>query len=111
MYPVVGNASARFESALGATRASWLFRKALRDDVGLCLAIVTAGERRRGVEIIRHRGGMPQAARVENSLDRVSRELGRNNLPLDGEVGQLCGRLRMARMEDALAWLIAALSS
>lgn len=54
---------------------------------------------------------MPQAARVENSLDRVSRELGRNNLPLDGEVGQLCRRLRMARMEDALAWLIAALSS
>lgn len=88
MVPVVSNASARFESAIGATRAPWLFGKALRDELGLCFAIVTAGQRQRGVEINRHRGGKPQAARVESSPDGVLREFGRSIFPVNGEVGQ-----------------------
>ncbi|HDR9474406.1 type II toxin-antitoxin system VapC family toxin [Burkholderia multivorans] len=83
------------------------FRKAAEDDVDLYLSVITVGELRRGVEIIRHRGDKPQATRLENWLDGVLREFGRNILPVDEEVGQLWGRLRVPHAEHALDKLIA----
>ncbi|TAM50999.1 MAG: type II toxin-antitoxin system VapC family toxin [Paraburkholderia sp.] len=84
------------------------FRKAAQDDVDLYLSVVTIGELRRGVEIIRHRGDKSQATRLETWLDGVLREFGQNVLPLDGEMGQLWGRLRVLHPEHALDKLIAA---
>jgi toxin FitB len=84
------------------------FRQAAQDDVDLYLSVVTIGELRRGVEIIRHRGDKPQATRLENWLDGVLREFSQNILAVDDEIGQLWGRLRVPHPEHALDKLIAA---
>lgn len=84
------------------------FRKAAQDDVDLYVSVVTIGELRRGVEIIRHRGDKSQATRLETWLDGVLREFGQNVLPVDGEMGQLWGCLRVPHPEHALDKLIAA---
>ncbi len=84
------------------------FRNAAEDDVDLYLSVVTIGELRRGVEIIRHRGDKPQATRLENWLDGALREFGQNILAVDQEIGQLWGRLRVPHPEHLLDKLIAA---
>jgi hypothetical protein len=84
------------------------FRKASRNDADLYLSVVTIGEIRRGVELIRHRGDRPQATRLENWLDDVLGEFGQNILAVDEEIGQLWGRLRVPHPEHALDKLIAA---
>ena len=83
-------------------------RKASRDDADLYLSVVTIGEIRRGVELIRHRGDKPQATRLENWLDDVLLEFGPHVLAVDEEIGQLWGRLRVPHPEHALDKLIAA---
>ncbi|AOK09399.1 MULTISPECIES: type II toxin-antitoxin system VapC family toxin [Burkholderia] len=84
------------------------FRKAAQDDADLYLSVVTVGELRRGVEIIRHRGDKSQATRLENWLDGVLREFASNILGVDEEIGQLWGRLRVPHPEHSLDKLIAA---
>ena len=84
------------------------FRKAAQEDADLYLSVVTVGELRRGVEIIRHRGDKPQATRLENWLDGVLREFASNILAVDEEIGQLWGRLRVPHPEHSLDKLIAA---
>ncbi len=84
------------------------FRKAAQDDADLYLSVVTIGELRRVVEIIRHRGDKPQATRLENWLDGVRREFASNVLAVDEEIGQLWGRLRVPHPEHSLDKLIAA---
>ncbi|MDN8070616.1 type II toxin-antitoxin system VapC family toxin [Burkholderia vietnamiensis] len=84
------------------------FRKAAQDDADLYLSVVTVGELRRGVEIIRHRGDKSQATCLENWLDGVLREFASNILAVDEEIGQLWGRLRVPHPEHSLDKLIAA---
>lgn len=84
------------------------FRKAAQDDADLYLSVVTIGELRRGVEIIRHRGDQPQAKRLETWFDGVLREFASNILAVDQEIGQLWGRLRVPHPEHSLDKLIAA---
>ncbi|MDN7676481.1 type II toxin-antitoxin system VapC family toxin [Burkholderia oklahomensis] len=84
------------------------FRKAARNDADLYLSVVTVGELRRGVEIIRYRGDKPQATRLESWLDGVLREFASNILAVDEEIGQLWGRLRVPHPEHSLDKLIAA---
>ena len=84
------------------------FRAAARDEIDLYLSVVTVGELRRGVELIRHRGDEPQASRLEKWLNTVLQEFGQNILPVDEEIGQVWGRLRVPHPEHALDKLIAA---
>lgn len=84
------------------------FREAAQNDSDLYLSVVTVGELRRGVEIIRHRGDKPQATRLEHWLDGVLREFASNILAVDEEIGQLWGRLRVPHPEHLLDKLIAA---
>jgi predicted nucleic acid-binding protein len=84
------------------------FRTAAQEDTDLYLSVVTIGELRRGVELIRHRGDKPQATRLENWLDSVLREFGQNILSVDEEIGQLWGRLRVPHPEHPLDKFIAA---
>ncbi|AOJ04627.1 DNA-binding protein [Burkholderia mayonis] len=84
------------------------FHAATRDDIDLYLSVVTVGELRRGVELIRHRGDEPQATRLEKWLNTVLQEFGQNILPVDEEIGQVWGRLRVPQPEHALDKLIAA---
>lgn len=84
------------------------FRDAARDGSDLYLSVVTVGELRRGVELIRYRGDAAQAAMLEAWLGTVLRDYAQYVLPMDDEIGQLWGRLRVPHPEHALDKLIAA---
>jgi predicted nucleic acid-binding protein len=50
------------------------FDKVRIDDEPLFVSVITIGEIRRGIEIIRHRGDNPQARRLEAWLEVVLRD-------------------------------------
>lgn len=72
------------------------------------LSAVTVGELRRGVELLRHRGDEPQARRLETWLQTVLADYADYVLPLDAEIAQVWGRLRVPHPENALDKQIAA---
>jgi toxin FitB len=84
------------------------FRRAAKEDIDLYMSVVTVGELRRGVEIVRHRGDSAQTAALEAWLTAVLSEFAQNILPVDEDIGQLWGRLRVPHPEHALDKLIAA---
>ena len=84
------------------------FRRAATDENDIYLSVVTVAELRRGVELIRHRGDTAQAAVLDSWLDTVLKEYGQSVLPVDEDVAQLWGRLRVPHPEHALDKLIAA---
>ena len=77
-------------------------------DTPIYLSVVTIGELRRGVELIRHRGDALQAQQLEAWLQTVLTEYADCILPMDEEVAQLWGRLRVPHPEHALDKQIAA---
>lgn len=84
------------------------FEQSAQQNVDLYLSVVTIGELRRGVELIRHRGDGLQATHLETWLTTVLQEYRRHILPIDADIGQLWGRLRTPHAEHALDKLIAA---
>jgi predicted nucleic acid-binding protein len=78
------------------------------EDIDLYLSVVTVSELRCGVELVRYRGDAAQAAMLEKWLATVLDEFGQNILPVDNDIGQLWGRLRVPHPEHALDKLIAA---
>jgi predicted nucleic acid-binding protein len=74
----------------------------------LYLSVVTIGELRRGIELIRHRGDAAQAQQLEAWLQTVLTEYADCILPLDAEIAQVWGRLRAPHPEQALDKQIAA---
>lgn len=84
------------------------FRRAAKEDIDLYLSVVTVGELRRGVEIVRHRGDAAQAATLAAWLTTVLNEFAQNILPVDEDAGQLWGRLRVPNPGHALDKLVAA---
>ena len=84
------------------------FRQAVADDSALYLSAITVGELRRGVEIIRHRGDGDQADKLDQWLKLVLNEYSENVLPIDAEIAQIWGRLRVPHPENPLDKQIAA---
>jgi predicted nucleic acid-binding protein len=84
------------------------FRNAARNNATLYLSVITLGEMRQGVEIIRHRGDTPQATRLERWLERVVHDYGDAILPFDEEAAHIWGRLRVPHPENPLDKQIAA---
>ena len=84
------------------------FRQAQGSGVALYLSVVTVGELRRGVELIRHRGDALQADSLEAWLTSVLTDFAQNVLPIDHDVSQVWGRLRVPHPEHALDKFIAA---
>lgn len=82
--------------------------EAAGNDDALYLSAITVGELRRGVERIRHRGDRTQAGQLEKWLSRVLDQYAENILPLDAEIGQVWGRLRVPHPENPLDKQIAA---
>jgi toxin FitB len=83
-------------------------REATRNGTALFLSVISIGELRRGVEVIRYRGDGPQAARLERWLDRVSSDFEDAILPFDQEAAHVWGRLRAPNAENPLDKQIAA---
>jgi len=68
----------------------------------LFLSVVTVGELRRGVEIIRHRGDRQQADRLDAWLEMVLSDYAENILDFTSEAAQVWGRLRVPHYRERL---------
>jgi toxin FitB len=84
------------------------FADADRDNVPMYLSVVTIGEMRQGVEIIRHRGDESQARVLERWLERVIDRFEDAILSFDQETAEIWGRLRVPNRENPLDKQIAA---
>ncbi|NOY85521.1 MAG: type II toxin-antitoxin system VapC family toxin [Nitrospirae bacterium] len=72
------------------------------------MSVVTIGELRRGIELIRHRKDNRQANQLEKWLEKLLAEFEDFILNIDEDVAQLWGRLRVPHSENALDKQIAA---
>ncbi|MDO5102926.1 MAG: type II toxin-antitoxin system VapC family toxin [Lautropia sp.] len=87
---------------------SVFLREADRNGKALYLSAITIGELQRGVRLIRHRGDLDQAERLERWLMQLIQAYQDRILPVDSEVAMLWGALRVPHPENALDKLIAA---
>ncbi len=84
------------------------FRQMIKEEASLFISVVTIGELRRGIELIRHRGDHRQANQLEKWVEKLLAEFEDFILNIDGDVAQLWGRLRVPHPENALDKQIAA---
>lgn len=84
------------------------FKDAANRSTDLYLSVITIGELRRGVELIRHRGDLPQSEKLKAWLAKLLATYASLILPLDQDIAQLWGRLRVPRHENAIDKQIAA---
>lgn len=84
------------------------FQKAITERIPVFLSVITIGELRRGVELIRYRGDLQQASQLEQWLEQILKNYRDYILLLDEEIAQLWGRLRVPNPENALDKQIAA---
>jgi hypothetical protein len=84
------------------------FERVAAADEAVFLSVVSVGELRRGIELIRHRGDTGQAMRLEAWLTVVLQEYGENILAFDTDAAQVWGRLRVPNPEHELDMQIAA---
>ncbi|MES1944070.1 PilT domain-containing protein [Salinisphaera sp. PC39] len=84
------------------------FRKTLYKRFDLYLSVITVGELSRGVELIRHRGDIRQAALLEDWLSGLLRDYADHILPFDTDMAQVWGKLRSPHSEHLLDKQIAA---
>ena len=103
---VVGDVFTRLVLSLLDTTAD--FRRCAEDNGNLYLSVVTVGELQRGVDLIRHRGGVEQARLLAAWLARVIAHYRESILPFDLDIAQAWGRLRVAQPENSLEKQIAA---
>jgi predicted nucleic acid-binding protein len=86
------------------------FKQVIVANEPVYLAAVSVGEFRRGVEIIRHRGAIAQAKRLEAWLTIVLEQFGENILAFDADAAQVWGRLRVPNPHHELDKQIAAIA-
>ena len=72
------------------------------------ISVITVGELRRGVELIRHRGDTPQADALESWLQNLLLDYGTHILEFGSEEAQVWGHLRVPHPENALDKMLAA---
>lgn len=84
------------------------FDSVIRDGIPVFLSVVTIGELRRGIDLIRHRGDQSQGKRLARWLASILDRYGDYILDIDAEIAQVWGRLRVPHPENALDKLIAA---
>lgn len=86
------------------------FSQVADQDEAIYLSVISIGELRRGVELIRYRGDVQHATMLEAWLTEVL-ELYRNNiLAFDFDAAQVWGRLRVPHAEHDLDKQIAAIA-
>ena len=79
-----------------------------REGIPVFISVITVGELRRGVDLIRHRGDRRQAERIETWLEALLFDYQDSILEIDQDVAQLWGHLRVPHPENALDKQIAA---
>jgi predicted nucleic acid-binding protein len=86
------------------------FRRVLKKRTPVFISVITVGELRRGVELLRHRGDSRQAKRLEKWLETLLIEYQDCILGIDRDIAQLWGRLRVPHPENPLDKQIAAMA-
>ncbi len=86
------------------------FQTAAADDTPLFLSVITIGELRRGVEMIRRRGDNMQAAQLERWLEKLLLQFHDRILEFDAVAAEVWGRLRAPHPENELDKQIAAIA-
>lgn len=84
------------------------FYSATAKDQSCYLSVVTIGELRRGIEMIRHRGDLKQAEALQNWFSQIVDQYSDNILPIDHEVAAIWADLRVPNHENILDKFIAA---
>ena len=84
------------------------FKQAIEDEAQIFISVVTVGELRRGVELIRYRSDVRQANLLEKWLEALLTEYRDHILDINQDIAQLWGRLRVPHPENALDKQIAA---
>jgi hypothetical protein len=84
------------------------FNQAIADETPMFISVVTVGELRRGVDLIRHRSDTRQANQLEKWLETLLVEYRDSILDINQDIAQLWGRLRVPHPENALDKQIAA---
>jgi predicted nucleic acid-binding protein len=78
------------------------FKQVIEDGEKIYLSVVTVGELRRGVELIRYRGDLPQAKQLETWLETLLADYQDQIIDINQHTAQLWGRLRVPHPENAL---------
>ncbi len=84
------------------------FGKAMDQNARLYLSVITIGELRRGVDLIRHRGDQSQADLLEAWLQRILTDYSDFILSFTATEAQVWGRLRVPQAQNAIDKQIAA---
>ena len=86
------------------------FSKAIDQNTRLYLSVITIGELRRGVDLIRHRGDQSQADLLEAWLKRILTGYRDFILSFTATEAQVWGRLRVPQAQNAIDKQIAAIA-
>ena len=78
------------------------FGKAMDQNARLYLSVITIGELRRGVDLIRHRGDQSQADLLEAWLQRILTDYSDFILSFTATEAQVWGRLRVPQAQNAI---------
>ncbi len=78
------------------------FKQTIEDKTQMFISVVTVGELRRGVELIRYRGDVRQAKQLEKWLEALLTEYQDHILDINQDIAQLWGRLRVPHPENVL---------
>ncbi len=84
------------------------FGRVNREQASVFISVVTLGELRRGVELIRHRGDARQSNQLEQWLNELIADYQDHILDINRDIAQLWGRLRVPNQENTLDKQIAA---
>lgn len=83
-------------------------RELAKQEAPAFISVITLGELRRGVELIRYRGDRIQADVLETWLQTLAEEYADNILAFGPDEAQIWGRLRVPHPENAIDKQIAA---
>ena len=84
------------------------FKQAKLEKKPIYISVITIGELRRGVDLIRYRGDTPQAEALEKWLQNIIENYSENILDFSSHEAQVWGHLRVPHPENALDKQIAA---
>ncbi|HED12552.1 MAG TPA: type II toxin-antitoxin system VapC family toxin [Gammaproteobacteria bacterium] len=109
MYLVDTNVISEIRKKLKANQGiRAFFKKVIEDATPLFVSVVTVGELRRGVELVRYRGDVRQADQLDEWLDALLGKYQDNILDINQDIAQLWGKLRVPHPENAMDKQIAA---
>ena len=84
------------------------FSDAAQQQTPMFLSVITVGELRRGIDLIRYRGDRVQVKLLEDWLNKLLLEFADFILPFDKAAAQVWGKLRVPHPENPLDKQIAA---